>query len=59
MPDGQIVLGQMDLAPSAPSLNTVLAGLPLSISEELDARAVEKQVQRPVCTALLLIVTAN
>jgi hypothetical protein len=42
----------MDLAPSAPSLNTVLAGLPLSISEELDARAVDKQVQRPVCTAI-------
>ena len=42
----------LSLAPLTPSLNTVIAGLPLSILEELDVRAVEKQVQRPVCRAI-------
>ena len=36
---------QMHLAPLAPALNTVLSGLPFAITEELDAGAVDKQVQ--------------
>ena len=39
------VHGQMYLAPLAASLNTVLAGLPFTIAQELDASAVNQQVQ--------------
>ena len=46
------VHGQMDLAPSASSLDTMLAGLPLAVAEELDAGAIHQQVQRPVGTAI-------
>ena len=38
----------MHLAPLAPALNTVLAGLPFTVAEELDASAVNQQVQRPI-----------
>lgn len=41
---------KMDLAPLAPPLNTMLADLPLAISEELNAGAVHEQVQRPIGT---------
>lgn len=38
------VHGQMDLAPLASALNTMLSGLPLAIAEELDPGAVHQQV---------------
>jgi len=46
------VHGQMDLAPLASPLNTVLPGLPLAIAEELDAGAIHQQIQRPASTAI-------
>lgn len=46
------VHGQMNLAPLAPTLNTVLAGLPFAVAEELDAGAVHQQVQRPFGAAI-------
>lgn len=42
------VHGQMDLAPLAASLNTVLARLPLAITEDLGPGAVHQQVQRAI-----------
>jgi hypothetical protein len=39
---------QMDLAPLAAALNTVLAGLPFTVIEELDPGAVHEQVKRPI-----------
>jgi len=39
---------QMDLAPLAAALNTVLAGLPLTVTEELDPGAVHEQIERPI-----------
>lgn len=41
---------KMDLTPLAPPLNTMLADLPLAISEELNAGAVHEQVQRRIGT---------
>lgn len=38
----------MDLAPLAAVLNTVLAGLPFTVTEELDPGAVHEQVERPI-----------
>ncbi len=38
----------MDLAPLAAALNTVLAGLLFTVTEELDPSAVHKQVKRPI-----------
>jgi hypothetical protein len=35
----------MDLAPLASALNAVLVGLPFTIPEELDAGAVDEQIQ--------------
>ena len=43
---------QMDLAPLATTLNTVLAGLPFTVTEELDPGAVHQQVQRPIGTTI-------
>ena len=48
MSDVAVSCRQMYLAPSAPALNTMFAGLPLPIAKELDARAVNEQVQGPV-----------
>lgn len=42
------VHGQMDLAPLASTMNAMLSGLPFAIAEELDARAVHQNVQRPI-----------
>ena len=42
----------MHLAPLAPALNAMLAGLPLAIAQELDASAVHQKVQRPAGTAI-------
>jgi hypothetical protein len=42
----------MDLAPLASSLDTMLAGLPLAVAEDLDAGTVHQQVQRPISTAI-------
>ncbi len=39
---------QMDLAPLASALNTVLSGLPFAVAEELDPGAVNQQVQRAI-----------
>ena len=39
---------QMDLAPLTAALNTVLAGLPLTVTEELDPGAVHEKIERPV-----------
>ena len=39
---------QMNLAPLATALNTVLAGLPFSVTEELDPGAVHEQIERPI-----------
>jgi hypothetical protein len=38
----------MDLAPLAAALNTELAGLPFTVTEELDPGAVHEQVERPI-----------
>ena len=38
----------MDLAPLAAALNTVLAGLPLTVTEVLDPCAVDEEVERPI-----------
>lgn len=46
------VHGQMHLAPLAPPLHSMLAGLPFAIAEKLDAGTVHEQVQRPVGTAI-------
>jgi hypothetical protein len=46
------VHGQMDLAPLASPLNTMLSGLPPAITEELAAGAVYQPVQRPVGTEI-------
>ena len=42
----------MPLAPLAAALNTVLTGLPLAVTEELDPGAVDEQVQRPFGAAI-------
>src|SRR3546814_12431637 len=44
--------GQMDLAPLASALRSVLANLPFAIAEELNASAVDQQVERTVGTAI-------
>jgi len=49
---GGRVHGQMDLAPLASALHSVLAGLPFAITEELDPGAVDQQVQRAICAAI-------
>ncbi len=46
------VHGKMDLVPFAPSLNTMLPGLPFSVAKELDTRAIHQQVQPSVGTAI-------
>lgn len=46
------VHGQMDLAPLAPALNTVLARLPFAITEELEPGAVDEQVQGAIGAAI-------
>src|SRR3546814_9548466 len=42
----------MDLAPLASALRPVLANLPFAIAEELNASAVDQQVERTVGTAI-------
>lgn len=39
---------QMDLAPLATALNTVLAGLPFTVTKELNPGAVHEQIERPI-----------
>ena len=46
------VHGQMHLAPLASSLRAMLARLPFAIAEELDASAVDQQVQWPIGTSI-------
>ena len=46
------VYGQMHPAPFTATLNTVLAGLPLAITKELDPGAVNQQVQWAIGTAV-------
>ena len=42
----------MHLAPLAPALNTMLAGLSFPVAEELDPGAVHQQIQGPVGAAI-------
>ncbi len=44
----RLVHGQMDFAPNPPARTTVLARMPFAFAADLDARAVDEQVQRTV-----------
>lgn len=49
---GGRVHGQMDLAPLASALHSVLAGLPFAIAKELDPGAIDQQAQRTISAAI-------